>query len=171
MTCASIEFAHTEATRRSRILEKISRGETALAVTMHLTDPSVFEMAALLGFDGIWMGMEHHGYTLQTAQNLTRAARVGPWGGSDIIARPCKGEFMRMAGSSNPARPASCTHAAAPSRRRARSFAGPGTPRSDSADSTTPVPTRRARDVRRPARDYVRPSCRRHEPVALGYSR
>ena len=82
--------------RRSRILEKINRGETALAVTMHLTDPSVFEMVSLLGFDGIWMDMEHHGYTLQTAQNLMRAARVGPHGGTDIIARPGKGEFMRM---------------------------------------------------------------------------
>jgi 4-hydroxy-2-oxoheptanedioate aldolase len=82
--------------RRSRILEKINRGETALGVTMHLTDPSVFEMVALLGFDGIWMDMEHHGYTVQTAQTLMRAARIGPHGGSDIIARPGKGEFMRM---------------------------------------------------------------------------
>ena len=82
--------------RRSRILEKIKRNETALAVTMHLADPSVFEMVALLGFDGIWMDMEHHGYTLQTAQNLMRAARIGPCSGTDIIARPGKGEFMRM---------------------------------------------------------------------------
>src|SRR6478672_10502920 len=79
--------------RRSRILEKLSRGETALGITMHLTDPSVFEMVALLGYDGIWMDMEHHGYTLQTAQTLMRAARVG---GADIMVRPAKGEFMRL---------------------------------------------------------------------------
>src|SRR5262249_17954279 len=35
----------------------------------------------------------HHGYSLETASSLMRAARVGS---SDIVARPAKGEFMRM---------------------------------------------------------------------------
>src|SRR3954469_14198830 len=82
--------------RKSRILEKVSRGETALAVTLHLTDPVVFEMTGLLGFDGIWMDLEHHGYSLETGMNLMRAARAGGRG-TDIVARPGKGEFMRMA--------------------------------------------------------------------------
>lgn len=64
-----------------------------MACALHLTDPSVFEMASLVGFDGIWMDMEHHGYSLETAAGLMRAARVGD---CDIIARPAKGEFMRM---------------------------------------------------------------------------
>ena len=46
-----------------------------------------------MGFDGIWMDLEHHGYRLETASTLMRAARVGS---SDIVARPAKGEFMRM---------------------------------------------------------------------------
>lgn len=46
-----------------------------------------------MGFDGIWLDMEHHAYSLETAGGLMRAARVGS---SDIIARPAKGEFMRM---------------------------------------------------------------------------
>lgn len=79
--------------RKSIIKDKLARGETALAVQLHLTDPSVFELASLMGFDGIWMDMEHHPYSLETAGNLMRAARVGR---SDIIARPAKGEFMRM---------------------------------------------------------------------------
>src|SRR6185295_7610090 len=37
--------------------------------------------------------MEHHGYSLETANHLMRAARVG---GADIMCRPAKGEFMRM---------------------------------------------------------------------------
>lgn len=81
--------------RKSRILSKLRGGQTALSVCLHLTDPSVFEMTSLLGFDGIWMDMEHHGYSVETAMNLMRAARVGP--GADIVARPAKGEFMRMA--------------------------------------------------------------------------
>jgi 4-hydroxy-2-oxoheptanedioate aldolase len=80
--------------RKSNILTKISAGRTALATALHLTDASLFELTALMGFDGIWMDMEHHGYSLETAANLMRAARVGR--GSDIIARPGKGEFMRM---------------------------------------------------------------------------
>src|SRR6478672_498589 len=51
-------------------------------------------MTSLMGFDAIWMDLEHHHYSVETAANLMRAARVGS---SDIIARPAKGEFMRMA--------------------------------------------------------------------------
>src|SRR6186713_2098347 len=80
--------------RRSRVLEKVRRGETAISCALHLTDPSVYELASLMGFDGIWMDLEHHGYSVETAANLMRAARVG---GADPIARPGKGEFMRMA--------------------------------------------------------------------------
>jgi len=79
--------------RPSRIKAKLKRDEPVLVTTLHLTDPSVFELTSLLGFDGIWMDMEHHFYGLETAAVLMRAARVGV---SDIIARPAKGEFMRM---------------------------------------------------------------------------
>src|SRR4051812_44046857 len=82
--------------RKSRVLHKINRGETALAVTLHLTDPVVFEMAGLLEFDGIWMDLEHHGYSLETGMNLMRAARAGGRG-TDIVARPGKGGSMRGA--------------------------------------------------------------------------
>jgi 4-hydroxy-2-oxoheptanedioate aldolase len=64
-----------------------------MGVALHLTDPSVFEMVGLLGFDVIWMDMEHHFYGLEVAAGLMRAARVG---NADIVARPAKGEFMRM---------------------------------------------------------------------------
>ena len=79
--------------RPSRIKAKLKRNEPVLLVTLHFTDPSAFEMASLMGFDGIWMDMEHHGYSLETAQTLMRAARVGS---SDIMVRPAKGEFMRI---------------------------------------------------------------------------
>ncbi|MBN2294679.1 MAG: aldolase [Pirellulales bacterium] len=79
--------------RTSRILEKFGRNEPVLITQLHLTDPSVFELTTLMGFDGIWMDMEHHFYSLETAGNLMRAARLGV---TDIVARPGKGEFMRM---------------------------------------------------------------------------
>ncbi len=80
--------------KASRVLEKVRAGQAALGLALHLTDPSVFELAGLMGFDAIWMDMEHHFYSLEVAANLMRAARVG---GADIVARPAKGEFMRMA--------------------------------------------------------------------------
>jgi len=79
--------------RPSRIKAKWSRGEAALVTTLHLTDPSLYELTSLMGFDGIWLDLEHHGTSEETAAQLMRAARVG---GADIIARPAKGEMMRM---------------------------------------------------------------------------
>lgn len=79
--------------RSSRIKAKLRRGEPVLLTTLHLTDASLFEMVSLAGFDGIWMDLEHHGYSVETAATLMRAARVGV---TDIMARPAKGEFMRM---------------------------------------------------------------------------
>jgi len=79
--------------RQSRVKAKLAAGEPVLITTLHLIDPSLYEMTSLMGFDGIWMDMEHHTYSLETAAGLMRAARVGS---SDIIARPAKGEFMRM---------------------------------------------------------------------------
>jgi 4-hydroxy-2-oxoheptanedioate aldolase len=79
--------------RQSKIKAKLKRNEPVELVTLHLTDPSTAEMTSLLGFDGIWLDLEHHGYSLETAQTLMRAARVG---GSDIMVRPAKGEFMQI---------------------------------------------------------------------------
>lgn len=79
--------------RTSRVKAKLKKNEPVLLTTLHLTDPSLYEMTSLLGFDGIWMDLEHHGYSVETATALMRAARVGT---ADILARPAKGEFMRM---------------------------------------------------------------------------
>lgn len=79
--------------RFSRVKAKLRRGEPALITTCHFIDPSVYEFASLMGFDAIWMDLEHHSTSDETAWNLMRAARVGS---SDVIARPAKGELMRM---------------------------------------------------------------------------
>lgn len=79
--------------RISRVKAKLRRNEPVLLTTLHLTDASLYEMVTLAGFDGIWMDLEHHGYSVETAAGLMRAARIGP---TDIMARPAKGEFMRM---------------------------------------------------------------------------
>ena len=79
--------------RPSRIKAKLRRDEPCLVVCLHLCDPSVYELASLMGFDGIWLDLEHHATSLQTAATLMRAARVGA---ADIVARPARWEWMRL---------------------------------------------------------------------------
>lgn len=79
--------------RTSRVKAKLRKNEPVLVTCLHLTDASLFEMTSLMGFDAIWMDLEHHGYSVETATTLMRAARVGS---ADIMARPAKGEFMRL---------------------------------------------------------------------------
>src|SRR5687767_472381 len=79
--------------RRSQIKSKLRRNEPALVTCLHLTDASLHEMTSLMGFDGVWLDMEHHGYSVEKATELMRALRVGT---ADALVRPAKGEFMRM---------------------------------------------------------------------------
>lgn len=79
--------------RPSKIKAKLVRNEPVLVTTIHSIDPSMYELVSLMGFDGLWMDLEHHAASVETANALMRAARVGT---ADILARPAKGEFMRM---------------------------------------------------------------------------
>lgn len=78
----------------SRIKAKLAKNEPALITAICLSDPCLFEMASIMGFDGIWLDLEHHSHSVEAANNYIRATRVGV---SDVVARPAKGEFMRMA--------------------------------------------------------------------------
>ena len=80
--------------RPSRIKAKLAQKLPVLITGVSFSDPSVFELVSLMGFDGIWLDLEHHAHSVEAANGYIRAARVGV---SDVIARPAKGEFMRMA--------------------------------------------------------------------------
>jgi 4-hydroxy-2-oxoheptanedioate aldolase len=79
--------------RTSRVKAKLRNKEPVLITALHFPDPQVYEMVSLMGFDGIWLDMEHHPPSVETAAHLVRAARVGS---SDVMIRPAKGEFMRL---------------------------------------------------------------------------
>lgn len=79
--------------RTSKICNKLSRNEPVLITTLHLMDAMLYEMASRMGFDGLWIDLEHHAHSVETAQTMMRAARVGT---SDVMARTAKGEFMRI---------------------------------------------------------------------------
>ncbi len=79
--------------RPSKIKAKLRRNQPVLLTALVLTDASLYELTSLMGFDGIWMDLEHHPHHVETATALIRAARVG---GAEVMARPAKGEFMRL---------------------------------------------------------------------------
>lgn len=79
--------------RTSRVKAKLRKNEPVLMTALHVLDPQIYEMVSLLGFDGIWLDMEHHPTSVETAADLVRAARVGA---ADVMIRPAKGEFMRL---------------------------------------------------------------------------
>lgn len=80
--------------KSSRIKAKLTQNQPVLVTSLCLADQSTFELASLMGFDGIWLDLEHHSHSLETASSLIRATRAGV---TDVVARPAKGEFMRMA--------------------------------------------------------------------------
>ena len=79
----------------SKVKAKLARNETVHMITLHLTDATLFEMVGLMGFDCIWLDMEHHVFALDAVQDRIRAARLGS--GADVMVRPAKGEYMRLA--------------------------------------------------------------------------
>lgn len=79
--------------RKSRVIQKWSRNEPAMCIALAFTDPATAELASLLGFDCLWIDLEHHPRSVETVGELIRASRIGI---SDVIARPAKGELMRM---------------------------------------------------------------------------
>ena len=79
--------------RPSVVKAKLRDKQPVVGVALSFTDPVVYELTSLMGFDFIWMDLEHHALSVETAAHLLRAARVGK---SDVMCRPAKGEFMRM---------------------------------------------------------------------------
>ena len=124
--------------RSSIVKQKLARKEPVIGIALHFTDPSVYEMASLIGFDYIWMDLEHHAYTVETANNLMRAARVG---NADLMARPAKGEFMRIGRLLEAGRTAFFIPAATTPTKPGRSSAGANSALWARAVSTAPIPT------------------------------
>ncbi len=65
-----------------------------MATVAHFTDPQSAELIGLMGIDCLWIDLEHQPVGMAELANMIRAARVCDM---DVMARPAKGEFMRMA--------------------------------------------------------------------------
>jgi 4-hydroxy-2-oxoheptanedioate aldolase len=79
--------------RKSRVRQRWAEGKPILATVAFFNDPASAELISLLGYDCIWMDFEHEPTGINQATQMIRASRVGD---ADVMARPAKGEFMRM---------------------------------------------------------------------------
>jgi HpcH/HpaI aldolase/citrate lyase family len=77
------------AIRRSIVKYKFSQREPVLIVAVDLHE-SMVELGSMIGFDAIWIDMEHPSTGIDRAASLIRAARGGS---SDIVVRIPRGEF------------------------------------------------------------------------------
>jgi 4-hydroxy-2-oxoheptanedioate aldolase len=80
--------------RTSIVRQRWNDGKPAFCTGLSLTDPGLCEMVSGMGFDCLWIDLEHHVYSLETAGQMMRGIRVGS---SDTMLRPGRWEFMRMA--------------------------------------------------------------------------
>jgi 4-hydroxy-2-oxoheptanedioate aldolase len=82
--------------RRSRILEKIAKGQVASIVNTSFTNSfRVAEMAAGMGFDGNWIDMEHRDFTYQDSAMMTLACRAGDMDSVVRIRKDSYADYFR----------------------------------------------------------------------------
>lgn len=74
--------------RKSSILRRIRAGETAVSVKLNLSDPRVAELAAMCGYDALWIDLEHTPGGFHDVENIVRAAKNYD---CDVITRVSKG--------------------------------------------------------------------------------
>ena len=76
--------------RKSRVLRKLREGKVATSMKLNMADPRVAEMAAMCGFDCLWVDMEHVPNDYATIENVVRAAKIYD---VDVLTRVAKGSY------------------------------------------------------------------------------
>lgn len=76
--------------RKSRVLKKMRNGEMAISVKLNFDDPRGAELAAMCGYDCIWIDMEHVPSDYSSIENMIRAAKIYD---CDVLTRVAKGSY------------------------------------------------------------------------------
>ena len=75
---------------KSKVKEKLQRNEPIFCAKTNLCDPSTVEIFGYLGFDCVWIDMEHGPINYETVRNQVRAAKMT---GMDSMIRVSKGSY------------------------------------------------------------------------------
>ncbi len=81
--------------RKSRVLRKMREGKVATCIKLNMADPRVAEMAAMCGFDCIWVDMEHVPNDFVAIENTVRAAKNYDTDVLTRVAKGCYSDFIR----------------------------------------------------------------------------
>ncbi len=76
--------------RPSRILKKLRNGESVCTFKINTESPRIAELAAMNGFDGLWLCNEHTGNDWQTLEHMIRAAKLSD---VDTVVRVSRGSY------------------------------------------------------------------------------
>lgn len=76
--------------RRSRVLERLRKGQTTTCFKINTKDPQVVEIAALAGFDCIWLDQEHIGQDWSAVSGSIWAAKAHD---TDVMVRVSRGAY------------------------------------------------------------------------------
>ncbi|MFA7471664.1 MAG: aldolase/citrate lyase family protein [Spirosomataceae bacterium] len=79
--------------RKSRVLQKLRAGETVSCIKINLTDPKVCEMAALAGFDCVWVDQEHISQDWSVLEASVWATKAH---NADLLVRVAKGSYNQF---------------------------------------------------------------------------
>ena len=74
--------------RKSRVLRQMRNGKVATCTKLNLSDPRAAEIAAMCGFDCIWIDLEHVPNNMLDVENAVRAAKIYD---VDVLTRVSKG--------------------------------------------------------------------------------
>jgi len=76
--------------RKSKVLQKLRNGEKVSCIKINLGDAKLCEMAALAGFDCVWVDQEHVGYDWSTVAAQVWATKAHD---TDILVRVPRGSY------------------------------------------------------------------------------
>ena len=74
--------------RKSRVLRQMRNGKVATCVKLNLSDPRNAEIAAMCGFDCVWIDLEHVPNNMTCVEDTVRAAKIHD---VDVLTRVSKG--------------------------------------------------------------------------------
>ena len=79
--------------RASRVLRQMRNGKVATCTKLNLSDPRAAEIAAMCGFDCIWIDLEHVPNNMKDVEDAVRAAKIYD---VDVLTRVSKGCYSDM---------------------------------------------------------------------------
>ncbi len=76
--------------RESRVLRQMRAGKVAVSAKLNLSDPRAAEIAAMAGFDCLWIDLEHVPNSMTCVEDTVRTAKIYD---VDVLTRVSKGSY------------------------------------------------------------------------------